>query len=305
MKKLLCWICASISACVVLADEKLQTGIVPTAAVLHFEARDRAAANANMGKSVAELLNLALQESGAVEFVERAVLDKALDELHLSAVGLTDQPSQVKLGRLIGAKILLTGSLFKSGDKNFVVVKIIGTETSRVLGASISGTKDFTLLVPELAPKVAAILEKQSSKLLPKPKSVVSAAEVLKSAVNGKQRKIAITVKEDIHSSSPGSAAETELKKLLLALNFRIVEKPEDADFVVHCKAAASNAGMYHKFTSASARVELAIYASGKRLLASGSVKETRAGASYDIAAKDAVAQAALHLAIELFGVLK
>ena len=279
--------------------------VVPTVAVLPFESRDRQAASTDMGKSVAELLNIALMESGNADMVERAELDAALNELQLSATGLTSKESQVKLGRFIGAKILITGSLFKSGSKNFVIVKIIGTETSRVLGASASGTEDFTSLVPMLAPKVSAILEKQSAKLLPKEQNKEDVLSRLKKIVQGKQRKVFVKVKEDIAVSVPDPAAETELKKLLLALDFQVVNTRNEADYAVIGEAIAANAGNYHKFTSASARLELSIFNKDKKLLATGAARETLAGASYPIAAKEAIAQTALKLAGEFFPVMK
>ena len=279
--------------------------VVPTVAVLPFEARDRQAANTDMGKSVAELLNIALMETGSADMVERAELDAALNELQLSAVGLTSKESQVKLGRFIGAKILITGSLFKSGSKNFLIVKIIGTETSRVLGASASGTDDFTALVPVLVPKVSAILEKHSSKLLPKEQSEETVSAQLKKSLQGRQRKVFVSVKEDIAVTVPDPAAETELKKLLLALDFKVVNTRDEADFAVIGEAVASNAGSYHKFTSASARLELSIYNKDKKLLAAGAARETLAGGTYIIAAKEAIAQTALKLAGEFFPVMK
>ena len=279
--------------------------VVPTVAVLPFESRDRQAASVDMGKSAAELLNIALMESGNADMVERAELDAALNELQLSAVGLTSKESQVKLGRFIGAKILITGSLFKSGSKNFVIVKIIGTETSRVLGASASGTEDFTDLIPLLAPKVSAILEKQSAKLLPQEQNKETVLSQLKKVVQGKQRKVFVKVKEDIAVSVPDPAAETELKKLLLALDFQVVNTQKEADYAVIGEAIAANAGNFHQFTSAAARLELSIYNKDKKLLATGAARETLAGASYPIAAKEAIAQTALKLAAEFFSVMK
>ena len=279
--------------------------VVPTVAVLPFESRDRQAASTDTGKSVAELLNIALMESGNADMVERAELDAALNELQLSAVGLTSKESQVKLGRFIGAKILITGSLFKSGSKNFVIVKIIGAETSRVLGASASGTENFTELVPMLAPKVSAILEKQSAKLLPKEQNQDTVLAQLKKVVQGKQHKVFVQVKEDIAVTVPDPAAETELKKLLLALDFQVVNTRNEADYAVIGEAIASNAGNYHKFTSAAARLELSIYNKNKKLLATGATRETLAGVSYPIAAKEAIAQTALKLAGDFFPVMK
>ena len=301
MKKFLLILLTALSVSCVWA-ESMQ---IPTVAVLPFEARTRSGEQNADGKSIAELIGISLLETGSVELVERAELDKALDELQLSAVGLTEKESQLKLGKFVGARILITGSMFQSGDKHYLVAKIIGTETSRVMGCSVSGTGDFAGMTGELAPKIAAILEKQSEKLLPRPESVDSAATQLKSTVSGKQRKVFVRVKEEINVSVPDPAAETALKALLLELGFDVVNAEAGADFTVTGEAVASQAGDYRKFTSASARVELSVFDREKKLLATGAAKESLAGATYVIAAKEAIEQAALRLSGELFPVMK
>ncbi len=282
-----------------------ESQLVPTAAVLNFEARSRQASNDNVGKSMGELLFVKLLESGCVDLVERAELDKALDELHLSAIGMTSQDSQVKLGQLIGAKILITGSIFEAGQKRYAVAKIIGTETSRVKGCSVSGTGDYLELIPELAEKVQAVLEKDVDKLLPKKATVFSIADSLAS-IKGNGRKVYLEVKEDIQQNAPDPASEIALKKTLLALDFQIVKVRSEADFAIVCEAVASNAGQYKKFSSAQARVELSLYqVKDEKLIGTGARKETLAGATYIIAAKDAITQATLVLASKVLQGLK
>lgn len=278
---------------------------VPTAAVLSFDTRDRAAAGTELGKSVSELLVVNLQETNSVDMVERAELDKALDELQLSASGLVDKESQNKLGKLVGAKILITGSIFKSGDKNYVVAKIIGTETSRVMGASVSGVNEPLEMLPELSQKISAIIDKNKENLLPKAPTQASTLTVLSAKIKGNNRKVFVNVKEDINVSIPDPAVETELKKLLLALGFEIVSDRAAADFAVTGEALAAHAGNYQKFTSASARVELSVFDKNKKLLSTGSARETLAGSTYVIAAKEALAQAALRLAGDVLPVMK
>jgi len=286
-------------------SEMAESLLVPTAAVLNFESRSRQASHDNVGKSMAELLFVQLLESGCVDLVERAELDKALDELHLSAVGMTSPESQLKLGQLIGAKILITGSIFEAGQKHYAVAKIIGTETSRVKGCSVSGTGDYLELVPALAEKVKAVLENEVEILLPRKATVFSIADAL-AAVKGNGRKVYLEVKEDIQQSIPDPASDIALKKTLLALDFQIVKMRNEADFAIVCEAVASNAGQYHKFSSAQARVELSVYqVTGDKLLAAGARKETMAGATYIIAAKDAINQATLVLAGKVLQSLK
>ncbi len=287
------------------AAEEAAPILVPTSAVLPFEARGRQAENDQAGKSVSDLLFVTLLENGAANLVERAELDKALNELHLSAAGLVAPESQLQLGRLIGAKILISGSLFETGGKKYVVAKVIGTETSRVLGCSVNGRGDYVDLVPELAAKVTKVLEKDVDKLLPAKMTARSALDKL-SEVQGNRRPVYLSISEDIQVSAPDPASEIELKKLLLALGFEVVGSRSEAAFALICEAVASNASQYQKFSSASARVELSIY-SGKdnQLLASGSAKETVASATYIIAAKDAIAQATLRLAGQLLPCLR
>lgn len=282
-----------------------ESQLVPTAAVLNFESRSRQASNDQIGKSVGELLFVKLLESGCVDLVERAELNKALDELHLSAVGMTSQDSQLKLGQLIGAKILITGSIFEASGKRYAVAKIIGTETSRVKGCSVSGTGDYLELVPALAEKVQAVLENDVDKLLPRKATVFSIADKL-AAIKGNGRKVYLDVKENVQQNTPDPASDIALKKILLALDFQIVKVRSEADFAIVCEAVASNAGQYHKFSSAQARVELSVYqVKSEKLLATGAQKETMAGATYIIAAKDAINQATLVLAGKVLQSLK
>lgn len=301
MKKMMMMIVAGLALS--LGAEEVVT--VPTVAVLPFEARDRQAESENAGKSIAELLSVALMESGVADLVERAELDAALTELQLSATGLTSKENQTKLGKLTGAKILISGSMFKSGGKNFLVAKVIGSETSRVLGASVSGSGEFVDMIPELAQKVGQVIEKSSDKLLPKELNVTTVALKLSEKVKGKGRKVFIQVKENVSVQVPDPAAEIELKKLALALGFEVVPVRGDADFALIGEAVATTAGTYHKFTSAAARVECSIYGKDKKLLAAGSAKDTVAGGSYVIAAKNAIAQATLSLAEEILPSMK
>ena len=310
MKNLAVVVCLLLSAMFLSAEEQLpasggESQFVPVVAVLPFESRGRQVEQDKTGKSVSELVFVHLLESGVANLVERAELDKALEELHLSAVGLVSSDTQLKLGKLIGAKILISGSLFETSGKKYAVAKLIGTETSRVLGCSVSGKGDFPEFAPELAGKIVALLQKDGDKLLPKKATLFSTADRL-ARIKGRQRRVFLKVSEDPGLPVPDPAAEIELKKLLLALDFQVVEQRQEAEFAIICEALASNAGQFQKFSSAAARVELSVYrVKGDELLAAGASKETVAGATYIIAAKDAIGQATLGLAAELLTCLK
>ena len=57
-------------------------------------------------------------------------------EINLSGAVNPDQAIQV--GQLTGAKVIVTGSVVQVESNLYLVAKIIGTETTRVLGASIT-----------------------------------------------------------------------------------------------------------------------------------------------------------------------
>ncbi len=66
--------------------------------------------------------------------MERADIEKILGEHELGLSGTVSADSAAKIGQLTGAKVLVTGRVFKAEGELFIVAKIIGTETSRVYG---------------------------------------------------------------------------------------------------------------------------------------------------------------------------
>jgi len=66
-----------------------------------------------------------------VWMVERTDLDKILKEAELNISGAVNPNQAIQIGQLTGAKILVTGSVFKVKDKTFLIAKVISTETSR------------------------------------------------------------------------------------------------------------------------------------------------------------------------------
>lgn len=75
-----------------------------------------------------ELLNL----SGRVRVVERAVMERLLSELNLGSSELADPETALKLGKLLAAKLIGTGSLFYLPDSTMLNLRLIDTETSAI-----------------------------------------------------------------------------------------------------------------------------------------------------------------------------
>jgi class 3 adenylate cyclase len=79
-----------------------------------------------------ERINQALAGSAGVSIVERKLLNKILTELKLSASALTDPATSIKLGKILSARIMVSGALAAEGGKAALMLKFIDTETSEV-----------------------------------------------------------------------------------------------------------------------------------------------------------------------------
>jgi hypothetical protein len=85
------------------------------------------------GALIAEHLAARLSEGGVVRVVERAMLDKIMAEQKLSASGFVDPASSVKIGKLLGAKGILSGSVTDLGEKIEVNARLINVESGEVV----------------------------------------------------------------------------------------------------------------------------------------------------------------------------
>lgn len=73
-----------------------------------------------------------LNESGRVQVVERVLIERLLEELNLGSSDLADPETQLRLGRVLAAKLLGTGSLLHLPAGSLLTLRLIDTETSRI-----------------------------------------------------------------------------------------------------------------------------------------------------------------------------
>ena len=205
------WICVGLLAAALAAaqDNAAKAPTVYPAAILEFAERGTGMKGA--GKNAADVLFASLAANQKIILVERDGLKQVLDELTLSKSGVVAANDAVQIGRLTGAQILITGSVFRAGKKTYLVAKIIGTETGRVLGASVNGTDDVATLTEKLAKEVSSMIRKSADKRMPKdsPRDRLAA---LQKAMAGKilpPAAIRITEKH-IGRPAPDPAAQTE-----------------------------------------------------------------------------------------------
>lgn len=89
---------------------------------------------ADAAESLSAALLAALAETGPAKLVERERLDDLLAELDLGASTLADPEAALMLGRLLAARLMLTGRLVSGGEEGpLAVLRLVETETGAIL----------------------------------------------------------------------------------------------------------------------------------------------------------------------------
>jgi Curli production assembly/transport component CsgG len=278
---------------------------LPTA-VFDFQAADHSLEK--KGAEVGVLLNALLSTNPEVFLVERQEVEKILGEQEFGLSGTVSPDSAAKVGALVGAKVLVTGRIFESGGKGYLVAKMIGTETGRVFGemATTSSLDNLEAPVSQLAEKIATTLAKQSAALVAKVESPEARIDRLKKLVSGKKLPaVCVTIPEQ-HLTRPviDPAAQTELLKTLQEVGFETVTADTiagRADVVTITGEAFSEFGMRRgNLVSCRARIEVTVKDAAGKLLASERQMDVAVDIAEHIAGKKALEAAALKLADRL-----
>jgi TolB-like protein len=91
--------------------------------------------NKEAARFVQEDVESLLVESGQFSVVERAKLGSLLEEIQLGQTGAIDPATAQKAGKLLGAEIILTGTLAASGNEWNVNLRLVNTETGLIIAA--------------------------------------------------------------------------------------------------------------------------------------------------------------------------
>lgn len=103
--------------------------------VMDFENKSEMAEKRNIGFIISELLMSRLVKENYFFVCERKQLDKILSELKLRGSGATDETTVSTLGKLVGADIIIVGSVSELGAFFNINTRVIEVKTSRILSA--------------------------------------------------------------------------------------------------------------------------------------------------------------------------
>ena len=122
-----------------------------TVAVLDFKSL---MTDDELGVAVAEILKTELAGLGEYTIIERGMLEQILEEQALQLSGAVDTDTAVKIGKLVGANVVVTGSIVKTGDMYTINSRFIDVETGIVnVGKNIrgQGENQISNMVQQLA----------------------------------------------------------------------------------------------------------------------------------------------------------
>jgi hypothetical protein len=277
---------------------------VLTVAVFDFESNGEGMRD--LGPKVATLINANLSAEPKIITVERAELEKILGEQELGLSGTVSTESAAKVGQLTGAKVLVTGRVFKVDKELFIVVKIIGTETSRVYGEMVKGAPSASIsdLSAELAKKIGTIVSDKGATLVAKVETREERIDKIKSALKGKSLPTVSVKIGERHFGQPviDPAAETELGKILQECGFKLVDGSSTNKPDVEITGDAFSAYGMRKgnLISCRSRVELKALRRSGDLLAVDRQTSVAVDIAEQTAAKTALQNAAAELAERL-----
>ena len=106
----------------------------PTVAVMPF--RDLTGAGRYVGEAIRETVTADLRVISALRVVERSSLDKILAEQHLQVQQELDPATAAKIGKLLGASLIVLGAYQKLTPQVRLTARFVKVETSEVVGAA-------------------------------------------------------------------------------------------------------------------------------------------------------------------------
>jgi tetratricopeptide (TPR) repeat protein len=138
------------------------TSEVQTITFLDFSSKGRVPHRLGENDYLKYALVQALQDVKGIKVVERVLIDKLLEELKLGSSEIANPAVSVRLGRLLAARCIVIGTIYRFENESEITLKLIDTETSEILSVlteKIMEQKSLQQAVQRLSAKIVRVLE--------------------------------------------------------------------------------------------------------------------------------------------------
>jgi hypothetical protein len=283
-----------------------------------FDFESKAPGNPDLGQQLGDILTARLSAYDQFTLVERKKLQDVLAEMQLNLSGMVESPQAVKVGKLVGARILVFGRAFAVDRDLYLVAKIVGTETSQVKGVMARGKleSDLSATVDQLVQKLVEGLDQWAPQLLPKTEKLESKIDKLRIRLKGRDLPTVAVIVSEQHARRrlADPAAATEIKRVLKEVGFEVVEADKQtlekwtknvslagSDIVITGEGLSDFGVQLGGLTSCVARLEVqAVWRDSAKVIAVDRTTRRAVDLSEAIAAKTALQSAGHELAIAL-----
>jgi len=281
-----------------------------TVAVLQFSPQDDSMKNP--AQAMSSLMQVFMSAAPDVIPIERADVDKAVEEIELTLSGNVNPDQAVKIGQITGAQILVVGKMFAVENQMFAVAKVVSTETTRVFGAVVSDTLrgDIKKMATELSTKIMEILSEKKDILLPKASAKDTWLRDVRDSLTGRELPtLSVRVSEKSMSSDISNpTSSTVFQQILLDLGSSLIDpltSTDRAEIEVTGNATSEFGLRKGNLVSSKARVEFrAIEAKSGKVLAVASESAVAVDLGAEYAGKKAIDLATVNAAKKILPVL-
>ena len=208
----------------VAAPEKIPVAIASFSSAANVREAD------TVRRALADGLINALAQREDVRVVERERMAEALQDLRMSSEGLIDQATALQLGKMTGARVIVTGNVLQLDDELVITARLINTETGELVATRARGSRGHLLtVVDELAAGVAERLVQDDQGTLARTddrdaERTTAQRQALQDQLKGLERPRLLVLLPESHLNRivPDPAGETELVEWLLACGFPV-----------------------------------------------------------------------------------
>lgn len=227
--------------------------------------KDRGREVDGLGQKLSDLLFAQMISDPMLLMVEREEFDQVVNEAELNLSAMVDPNNAIALGRLTGAKLVITGSVFQTNEKLFAVAKIISTETTRVVGASANAPLEDPVdqLAETLASEILNSIRQHANTLVaPEPEPDRFAEEFQQRFKASSLPSVSFRINErHVGANIADPAVETELSLMMSQCGFEVLKNQSQGgrkpDLVISGEAISEFASRRKGLVSVKARVEL------------------------------------------------
>jgi TolB-like protein len=221
----------TIIAGLVLAGGSLQAQGKPGVGVLPFVNSATGKSNEELAPLARGLADMAIEEllpNPSIRVVERSEMNKILEEQKLSTDGKVDPATVVKVGKIIGAKYMITGAFITMGNQLVLTMKAFNVETTEIVwtGSVTGKTDNILVLINQVASKASKGL-----KLPPLPPAQEQAQQA-------KAEKVKLPLQEALKFARALDAKDAGKKDEAVALFNQVLDKFPEFDAAKKEKAS-------------------------------------------------------------------